>query len=1096
MKLIKQFILFLITLILSFFSRANASEVQIPEILSTQTQTVQAEEEKLGIQGNWILKRTYTNTSGTYYDDITFYNGLGYPDQIINIGASAAGNNVVTPVVYDAHMRDDAMVYQPFATNSASLVKESTPLAAQQSYYTSKYGSADGSRAYSQNIYQASSLGRVDGQRKSGSAYTSKNVTCTYGTNAANEVLCLKVTFSTAGKVSDATLSTSYYPASSLYKTTNTDEDGKTSIEFKDKRGNVVLERNLVSGTTYADTYYSYDHLGNLLWTVTPQGSSSLANGGTYNYSHPVASHHSYIYAYDGLNHLVEKKQPGREKENYVRDRAGREMMYQDGNMRQSNQWLCTEYDNLNRVTRKYVTSNRVGNLTPASTGSTTPALPEVKVLYQAMHYGYNTTSEDPATDLPYAATSIVSQLDLANFTHGALKYEKYLLLIEGTQELYKETAYYYNNKGELLQSVTRYPNGNILRTSYRYNFTGDITTKEEVYNGVTKLTNCTYDNRGKLLTETTTINGGAAATVTYAYDDLGRVSGRSYGNGTTETRQYNIQGWATTLSAKRGQSNIYTQTLHYYNPTKGTAALYSGNISEWSSQQASQQQETYGFTYDLQGRLTQSNRYSGTSTPAQNAYTERGITYDKNGNILTLQRYAAALQDNYTYTYNGNRLTSISGTNNGTAIASASYSYDNNGNTVQDGLKGLQISYNILNLPQSVTQSGTTKATYGWFADGTKYSVLDAQSNGYHYIGSLIYSSTAGTTVLESTDFSGGRIVLSGNTQAIHYHHKDHLGSVRAITDNAGAVIEHNAYYPFGGRHTFGQTYAQTTSNRYKFNGKELQTIGGLDLLDYGARMYDTKTARWLVQDPLAEKYYPFSAYNYCVNNPVMFVDPDGKDWFYFSKDGSSKPEWHWREGSTLNTGMKDSNGNDIILSGHSAVVVFNGYLNERLGKGNSLFGEGAILADVTVYGPKGADDIKNYQGYTMSSDPTKWGVIADGEYPVNFDKKGKSGNLQSNWAINNRDKVPARGGKNPSKYRTYDDALVGTFIHSTRDTGYMGNYYSKNWQDLRGISEGCLIITPSIYDKKGNLVKAGWDQYNSQLSGVKKHLLQIFRR
>ena len=37
------------------------------------------------------------------------------------------------------------------------------------------------------------------------------------------------------------------------------------------------------------------------------------------------------------------------------------------------------------------------------------------------------------------------------------------------------------------------------------------------------------------------------------------------------------------------------------------------------------------------------------------------------------------------------------------------SYSYDNNGNTVQDGLKGLQISYNILNLPQTVTQSGTT---------------------------------------------------------------------------------------------------------------------------------------------------------------------------------------------------------------------------------------------------------------------------------------------------------------------------------------------------------------------------------------------------
>ena len=52
------------------------------------------------------------------------------------------------------------------------------------------------------------------------------------------------------------------------------------------------------------------------------------------------------------------------------------------------------------------------------------------------------------------------------------------------------------------------------------------------------------------------------------------------------------------------------------------------------------------------------------------------------------------------------------------------SCSYDNNGNTVQDGLKNLQITYNILNLPQTVTQGEAVKATYGWFADGSKYSV------------------------------------------------------------------------------------------------------------------------------------------------------------------------------------------------------------------------------------------------------------------------------------------------------------------------------------------------------------------------------------
>lgn len=63
-----------------------------------------------------------------------------------------------------------------------------------------------------------------------------------------------------------------------------------------------------------------------------------------------------------------------------------------------------------------------------------------------------------------------------------------------------------------------------------------------------------------------------------------------------------------------------------------------------------------------------------------------------------------------------------------------------------------------------------------------------------------------------------------------------------------------------------------------YKYNGKELNEELGLDWYDYGARNYDASLGRWMNIDPLASKYYQFSPYTYTANNPILFIDPDGR--------------------------------------------------------------------------------------------------------------------------------------------------------------------------------------------------------------------------
>ena len=319
-----------------------------------------------------------------------------------------------------------------------------------------------------------------------------------------------------------------------------------------------------------------------------------------------------------------------------------------------------------------------------------------------------------------------------------------------------------------------------------------------------------------------------------------------------------------------------------------------------WSHRHLNKDIQTVNYKYDGVRRLVDSEHFVNWDSTACNLWTESSIVYDLNGNIENLSRKRESDdEDIIAVTHSGNRMTG-SRINGGTTNT---YSYYSDGNLKQDNWRNLQFVYNLLNLPSVVTDASgqTVKARYSYLADGTKLSVRDAQNDGLSYRGSFVYladgtsSSTAVTEKLESIAHDEGRFVaLSASagattTQFIDtWHVRDHLGSVRTVlditrdtsevSDPTLAILEQNDYLPFGTRIDL-DSLAYDQSNRYRFNGKEEQVTGSLGLIDYGARLYDNLLPRWTTPDPLAEKYYSYSPYAFCNNNPVNFVDPDGED-------------------------------------------------------------------------------------------------------------------------------------------------------------------------------------------------------------------------
>ena len=129
---------------------------------------------------------------------------------------------------------------------------------------------------------------------------------------------------------------------------------------------------------------------------------------------------------------------------------------------------------------------------------------------------------------------------------------------------------------------------------------------------------------------------------------------------------------------------------------------------------------------------------------------------------------------------------------------------------------------------------------------------------------------------------FDGGHIYIpfaqTYQPRFFYYHVKDHLGNVRVTkigVGETGYVLQRMNYYPFGGMYE-----AEDVTNNampWKFGGKELDVMHGLNLYDFHARPYDARLGQFTMIDPCAEDYYHVSPYVYCLDNPLNAIDIHG---------------------------------------------------------------------------------------------------------------------------------------------------------------------------------------------------------------------------
>lgn len=649
---------------------------------------------------------------------------------------------------------------------------------------------------------------------------------------------------SAEGLVADKTISFTAAYDELNRKISETDALGNTTTWRYDSRDNVVLQTDAMGNITLN----IYDGINRLLESREYLSVTGTGDGGvdTTNPTNPDGINSTY-YGYDGNSRLVFQADDKGNGTTYTFDALDRKTTttYADGTevsvsfdaddnaisvTDQNGSVFSHEYDGLNRLTGISVV--------PASgvVGSTQWAYS-----YDGMSRRISASdNNDPSIDSDDA---------LVTYRYNSFNHK----LSETSNKVTTKASY----DGLGLPQALTYGNGRTLQYSYdniynlkaitendsnivEYDYAGRRVLQRRYQNNTTLSyiqdgTDTGYDGINRVLTHShTTSDDTLIAGFDYAYDKA-------------NNRRYEIDRFSQ-LADVYEYDSAYRLTRTAY----GVAATNTNLLA------------------------VVNNDNTNTSVAPIIAGQDESYLLDGVGNWVSVQTLAGS--DSDAVGYQTNEMNEYS------RIGAADQSYDNNGNLLSDGSRNYR--YDARNrLVQVTTLSGNIIASYKYDAFGRR-TVKRAGTDAIYYVywGKQVFEERNNFSQLQRQYVYGNGIdevlQLRNAANDDYYYHDNSIGSIAAITNASGEVVERYRYNAYGettilaanGIDTFATSQ---TGNSYAYTGRRLDIETGFYY--YRARYYSPQTGRFIQRDPLGYAD-GMGVYAYVGNNPINFVDPDGK--------------------------------------------------------------------------------------------------------------------------------------------------------------------------------------------------------------------------